>query len=261
MRREDDESDEEDEAWRNAQNRAATMVCQPTAQQTHWGGFVAGPSYKPRNRMMTHANLMNNYFNLNLVYTEKDFRRRFRIRRHVFKRLLHDVQQVNPYFQQKQERAGHAGFSPHQKVTIALRMIAYGSSADPMDETHGISESSCLDTLEQFYVTIVQVYKDKYLREPNQEDLDRLIHKAEDRGFPNMIGSLDYMHWDWNNCPTRWQRGFYERLRMPTVVLEAIASYDTWIWHALFRVPRSQNDITVLGRSPLFNSLTEGKAP
>ena len=44
-------------------------------------------------------------------------------------------------------------------------------------------------------------------------------------------------------------------------MLEAVALYDTWIWHAFFGVPGSQNDITVLGRSPLFNNLTEGKAP
>ncbi|KAM0987492.1 hypothetical protein ACFX2A_011774 [Malus domestica] len=50
---------------------------------------------------MMHANLMNNYFDPNSVYTEEDFRRRFRMRRHVFKRLLCDVQQVNLYFRQK----------------------------------------------------------------------------------------------------------------------------------------------------------------
>ncbi|XP_070662437.1 uncharacterized protein [Malus domestica] len=154
---------------------------------------------------MAHANLMNNYFNPNSVYTEEDFRHRFRMRRHVFERLLRDVQQVNPYFRQKRDRAGLPGFSPHQKATVALRMMAYGSSADSIDETHGMSESTCLNTLEEFCNTIVQVYKDEYLREPNQEDLNRLFHKAEDRGFPGMIGSLDCMHWDWKNFPTGWQ--------------------------------------------------------
>ncbi|XP_009362071.2 uncharacterized protein LOC103952240 [Pyrus x bretschneideri] len=143
---------------------------------------------------MSHANLMNNYFNPNLVYTEEDFRHRLQMRRHVFERLLRYVQQVNPYFQQKRDRAGRPSFSPHQKVTITLRMMNYGSPVDSMDETHGMSESTCLDTLEQFCDTILQVYKDEYLREPNQEDLNRLIHKAEDRGFPSMIESLDCMH-------------------------------------------------------------------
>ncbi|XP_068304456.1 uncharacterized protein [Pyrus communis] len=143
---------------------------------------------------MSHANLMNNYFNLNSMHTEEDFRRRFQMRRHVFERLLRDVQQVNPDFRQKWNRARRPGFSPHQNATVALQMMAYGSSADSMDEIHGMSEFTCLDTLEQLCDIIVQVYKNEYLREPNQEDLNRLIHKAEDRGFPSMIGSLDCMH-------------------------------------------------------------------
>ncbi|XP_018499287.2 uncharacterized protein LOC108865959 [Pyrus x bretschneideri] len=106
----------------------------------------------------------------------------------VFKRLLRDIQQVNSYFRQKRDRVGRPGFSPHHKVTVALRMMAYGSPADSMDETHGMSESTCLDTLAEFCDTIVQLYKDKYLRELNQEDMDRLIHKAEDCGFLGMIG-------------------------------------------------------------------------
>ncbi|KAM1061170.1 hypothetical protein FF1_025695 [Malus domestica] len=138
MRREDEEFDEEVQVRRNKQNMAAAMVCQPTEEQPQWGGSIVGRSYKPRNRAMAHANLMNNYFNLNSVYTEEDFRLRFRMRRHVFVRLLRDVQQVNPYFRQKRDRAGRPGFSPHQKVTVALRMMAYGSSADSMDETHGL---------------------------------------------------------------------------------------------------------------------------
>ncbi|CAL9005567.1 unnamed protein product [Prunus brigantina] len=41
----------------------------------------------------------------------------------------------------------------------------------------------------------------------------------------------------------------------PTVVLEAVASYDTWIWHAFFGVAGSNNDINILARSPLFNDV------
>ncbi|XP_070677880.1 uncharacterized protein [Malus domestica] len=154
---------------------------------------------------MTHANLMNNYFDPNSVYIEEDFRRRFWMGSHVFERLPCDVQQVNPYFRQKRNRAGRPSFSPHQKVTVALRMMAYGSPTDSIDETHGMSESTCLDILQEFCDTIVQLYKDEYLREPNQENLNRLLRKAEDRGFPGMILSLDCMHWDWKNCPTEWQ--------------------------------------------------------
>ncbi|XP_050160455.1 uncharacterized protein LOC126634013 [Malus sylvestris] len=151
---------------------------------------------------MMHANLMDNYFNLNSVYTEEDFKRHFRIRRHVFERLLHDVQQVNAYFRQKLDRVGHPGFSPHQKVIVALRMMAYDSPTDSIDETYGMFEPICLDILAEFCNIIVQLYKDEYLYEPNQEDLDQILRKAENHRFPSMIGSLDCMHWNGKNCPT-----------------------------------------------------------
>ncbi|KAM2110837.1 hypothetical protein ACFX1R_013542 [Malus domestica] len=35
----------------------------------------------------------------------------------------------------KRDRAGRPGFSLHQKVTVAFRMMAYGSPTDSMDET------------------------------------------------------------------------------------------------------------------------------
>ncbi|XP_010684968.2 uncharacterized protein LOC104899468 [Beta vulgaris subsp. vulgaris] len=47
----------------------------------------------------------------------------------------------------------------------------------------------------------------------------------------------------------------------PTLILEAIASYDLWIWHAFFGTPGRYNDINVLDRSPLFNDVFEGRAP
>ncbi|KAM2126607.1 hypothetical protein ACFX1R_006605 [Malus domestica] len=120
MRREDEKSDEEVQVRPNKQNiaaaMAADMMCQPIEEQPQWGGFITGRSYKPRNRAITHANLMNNYFDPNSVYTEEDFGRRFRMMCHVFECLLCDVQQVNPYFRQKQDRTGHPSFSPHQKL-------------------------------------------------------------------------------------------------------------------------------------------------
>jgi hypothetical protein len=47
----------------------------------------------------------------------------------------------------------------------------------------------------------------------------------------------------------------------PTVILEAVASHDLWIWHAYFGMPESCNDINVLRRSPLFARLATGEAP
>ncbi|KAK1693188.1 hypothetical protein QYE76_009885 [Lolium multiflorum] len=46
-----------------------------------------------------------------------------------------------------------------------------------------------------------------------------------------------------------------------TVILEAVATHDLWIWHSFFGMPGSNNDINVLNCSPVFSKLVEGHAP
>ena len=114
-------------------------------------------------------------------------------------------------------------------------MLAYGSPADLMDESFGIAETTTLECLIKFVQAIRHIYGEKYLRKPNDEDIQRLLQVGEARGFPGMLGSLDCMHWRWGNCPVAWKgqftRGDY---KVPTIMLEAVASYDRWIWHAFF---------------------------
>ena len=43
--------------------------------------------------------------------------------------------------------------------------------------------------------------------------------------------------------------------------MEAVASYDLWIWHAFFGFPESNNDINVLEQSHIYSELAQGRAP
>uniref|UniRef100_A0A0D3ACC4 No apical meristem-associated C-terminal domain-containing protein n=1 Tax=Brassica oleracea var. oleracea TaxID=109376 RepID=A0A0D3ACC4_BRAOL len=98
----------------------------------------------------------------------------------------------------------------------------------------------------------------EYLRRPTAEDLQQLLDIGEVRGFPGMIGSIDCMHWEWKNCPTAWRGQYTRGSGKPTIVLEAVASEDLWIWHAFFGLPGTLNDINVLDRSPVFDDIIQG---
>ena len=44
-----------------------------------------------------------------------------------------------------------------------------------------------------------------------------------------MLGSIDYMHWKWKNCPAAWKGHYCGHIHKPTIILGAVASYDLWI--------------------------------
>jgi hypothetical protein len=69
------------------------------------------------------------------------------------------------------------------------------------------------------------------------------------------------MHWEWERCPTAWHGSYRGHFKKPTIILEPIASHDLWIWHAFFGLPGSCNDINVLHRSLVFDSLAKGGTP
>ena len=46
-----------------------------------------------------------------------------------------------------------------------------------------------------------------------------------------------------------------------TVIIEAVASHDLWIWHAFFGAAGSNNDINVLNQSTIFTEVLQGRAP
>ena len=151
--------------------------------------------------------------------------------------------------------AGKKGLSPLTKCTAAVRMLAYGIAADCVDEYLKIGESTALECMKNFCAGVVQTFGEEYLRKPTQADVDRLLAVAEARDFPGMLGRIHCMHWEWKNCPTGWKGEFAKgNYKVPTLILEAVASYDLWIWHAFFGCPGTINDLQVLDRSPVFQS-------
>ncbi|XP_050236726.1 uncharacterized protein LOC126686632 [Mercurialis annua] len=217
--------------------------------------------YIYRDRVSGNDRLYNDYFAENPVYPSNVFRRRFRMNRPLFLHILNVIQDCDDYFIQKNDVLGRIGLSGLQKMTACIKMLAYGVSADCVDEYVRIGESTTIKSLKRFCEAIIKCFEKEYLRSPTKEDVSRLLKEGESRGFPGMLGSLDCMHWQWKNCPSAWHGQFTGHAQNPTIILEAVASYDLWIWHAFFGMPGSHNDINVLDRSHLFSELAEGRAP
>ncbi|CAL1390062.1 unnamed protein product [Linum trigynum] len=214
-----------------------------------------------RERVECNRRLMRDYFDPNPVYNARIFRRRYRMQPRLFHRIMGDIVRFDPSFALRRDSFGQLSLSPEQKLTGAMRMLAYGSPADQLDEYVRMGESTLMEVFRKFCNNIINMYGATYLRAPTPADLRILLRKASSRGFPGMIGSIDCMHWEWRNCPSGWAGQYTGHMHRPTIILEAMASYNTWIWHAFFGTPGSNNDINVLGMSPVFDCIVNGSAP
>ncbi|GJU84851.1 WAT1-related protein isoform X1 [Tanacetum coccineum] len=181
-------------------------------------------SYMPRDRYGAHDRLVLAYFAKKPFYNAYLFRKRFRMNRSLFTRIVRDLSANCPYFQEGCDVVGKAGISALVKCTSAIRQLAYAVVPDFLDEYLQIGEKTSRDCLMHFCIGVIELYGEEYLRRPTQTDVEKLyaFHKNK-HGFPGMIGSVDCTKWSWAQC--------------------------------------SNNDVNVLRQSPVLNDLKVGKAP
>uniref|UniRef100_A0A251S9Z1 Putative harbinger transposase-derived protein n=1 Tax=Helianthus annuus TaxID=4232 RepID=A0A251S9Z1_HELAN len=214
-------------------------------------------------RIRANEVLMNDYFVENLLYNAETFRDRFRLPKELFLKIVGDIEASEEWFQEGYDASGKPSFTPIQKCTSAIRQLATGNAPDQYDEYLAMLERTSHECLQFFCNAVIKLYANEFLRKPTSHDISRIYAAHEARWHcPGMLGSIDCTHIEWKNCP-RELRGAYVRgdIKRPTIILEAVASNDLWIWHSYFSVPGSNNDIIVLHTSPLFQSVTDGTAP
>jgi hypothetical protein len=68
------------------------------------------------------------------------------------------------------------GFRSNQKISVAMRVIAYGIPADYTDEYLRIGEDTTISCVRMFAKTVLRVFGPKYLRAPKDEDVQRFLH-------------------------------------------------------------------------------------
>eukprot|EP00267_Zea_mays_P038049 XP_008676146.1 uncharacterized protein LOC103652311 [Zea mays] len=76
------------------------------------------------------------------------------------------VEEYDNYFVQKRNAVGVLGLSCLHKAIADFRMLAYGVSADALDEYIRIGESTALESLRKFVVAVVEVFGAEYMRSP-----------------------------------------------------------------------------------------------
>ncbi|XP_059306241.1 uncharacterized protein LOC132057631 [Lycium ferocissimum] len=169
-------------------------------------GSVPGHLVINRDREAADNNLFLDYFSDNPRYNDGMFRRRYRMSRNLFLRIVDAIKAHDTYFEQRLDAMVDLVYHRTKNHNFVFRMLAYGLPADATDEYVKIGESTAIESMKRFCRAIVEVFGQQYLRSPIANDVARLLHIGEQRGFPGMLGSLDCMHWRWKSCPTKTGR-------------------------------------------------------
>ena len=149
---------------------------------------------------------------------------------HVFLRIVEVLNNHDEHFQMRVDALCRKDLSPLQKCTTTIHILAYGSLADSVDEYVRIGETTVVECLERFVSGICTIFRNEYLRRPNNEDTECLLQMGAAHGFSGMLGSIDCMHLEWKNCLVAWKGQFYRGDHCnPTIILEAETSQDLWI--------------------------------
>ncbi|GJU31676.1 ALP1-like protein [Tanacetum coccineum] len=240
---------------------------QEEAERVHHRNYIY------RERVEAEARLMADYFGPRPKYPDYYFLLRYRMSRKLFLDIVSGIENyiethhpLSPhfdFFRVRPDATGIPGFSVIMKCTSAIRQLAYGVTPDSLDEYLQMGSHCARDCLDFFTMCVIELFMPKYLRKPDFNDIQKLYTAHNNiHGFPGMLGSIDCMHWEWRNCPKAWHGQFGRGdKKYPTILLEAVASYDLWIWHAFFGVAGANNDLTVLNNSPLFDDLLDGIDP
>ncbi|XP_040254375.1 uncharacterized protein [Aegilops tauschii subsp. strangulata] len=209
-----------------------------------------------RNRESGHFLLWKDYSETpNPFFKHHQFCCCFRIARHVFNYIREGVVRYDKYFECKEDALGKIGFSYYHNA------LQLSGCLHLIDEYIRMSHSTCLDSMYKFCKAMIAMFVPEHLREPNAEDIARLLAMNAIRGFPGMLGSIGCMHWEWKNCPSSWQGQYRGHVKACTIILEVVASQDLSIWQSFFGKAGSHNDINVLQRSSVFARLAEGNCP
>ncbi|XP_047961986.1 uncharacterized protein LOC125206808 [Salvia hispanica] len=149
-------------------------------------------TYVPREHDVAHERLFADYFAENPRWGANVFHRRFIMSRDLFLRIVHMLEGRDEYFQYREDGIGRPGLTPLQKCTVAIRQLAYDTTADMFDEYLHVGDTTGRECLKKFCKLVVEAFGDTYLRRPTANDCQSLMRMHETvHGFPGMLGSID----------------------------------------------------------------------
>jgi hypothetical protein len=188
-----------------------------------------------------------------------EFQLMFRLSRGRFQLLTKNVMASNISFVKSTSSDGLRQSILGACLLLPLKTLAHGVPPHIFIDYFQMSQQYSRECCKKFDKAMKQIYMKKFLRLPTETDLKNIakLHQSV-HSVDGLLGSLDCTHAFWKNCPKPWQGSCKGKELKPLIVLEAVAGYGLFLWHALYGYTGMCNDTTILSLFPLMDKLTDG---
>ncbi len=115
------------------------------------------------------------------------------------------------------------------KVLGCLRALGRGSCFDDIAEASGMSEECARVSFHKFCKNFSDNQYSTWVKPPQGERLDSIMHVYQRMGLVGCIGSMDCVHVKWNKCPVSLTNLCEGKEGYPTLVFEVVVSHSRYI--------------------------------
>lgn len=112
----------------------------------------------------------------------------------MFGRIHDAVVNHDVFFHERSDALGKGGLSSVEKLTTALRLFAYGTVHDYVDEYIGIGESTAMKCFYRLASAVTEIFGEEYLRKLTAVDVLRNMEV-----FENLLRNVDFQE-----CLDQW---------------------------------------------------------
>jgi Plant transposon protein len=140
----------------------------------------------------------------------------------LYEKVRAGVLEMDEYFSQRPDSIGIMGASTDQKVTAALRQLAFGCPADTTADLVRVSDSLAHESLLRFLSCCTKELWAGVFEPPDKDDLREIELYYASLGLPGCIGCAEVASWSWDCCPVGWQGQHTGKDKRPCNWLEEV---------------------------------------
>jgi hypothetical protein len=138
-----------------------------------WGsGSRVGKAPNIERRRVFYSHLLfDDFWGPSPIYNATYFKKFFKMPIGLFDDIVAKVTANDDYFRQKTDAVGKLGLSSLQKGCSAVPQLTSGVSSAEHDDKYRMGASTGLEAMKRFCHSVIEVYGDEALRDPNAVDI------------------------------------------------------------------------------------------